>query len=83
MTLILSSCFKFCNPIEMKHKSLSVDEWMVLNGLSLQEAADFLEVSRSHLWRLRRRSEIGRMLAKRVEEKTGGAVTAAYLLEVE
>jgi predicted DNA-binding protein YlxM (UPF0122 family) len=67
----------------MKHKSLSVDEWMVLNDLSLQDAADFLGVSRSHLWRLRRRTEIGLSLAKRVEDKTGGAVTAAYLLKVE
>jgi transcriptional regulator with XRE-family HTH domain len=80
---LLADQKSFWHSVSMK-KRMTLDEWCELDGRGPSALAEYFDISRATLWRLRNGGrKITVDTARKIELATGGKVRAATLLGVE
>ncbi len=62
---------------------ITLDEWCTRDGRPMEELAKAFEMSRVHLWRIRKDGTKELEVAQRIERVTRGEVTAISLLGLD
>jgi hypothetical protein len=62
---------------------ITLDDWCELDGRPMEELAKAFGMSRVHLWRIRKSGTTELKVANRIEQVTGGQVTAISLLGLD